>query len=457
MADAYENRLTGLGGPRDKRSHSFYSLGRPLTEYEIEARYLTSWMAGSIVDVPITDMVREWVTRKWKNATPEDLAALKRSETRLETKEKVRQALTWGSAFGGGAIIPMLNGQEDFTQPLNLAKIKKGDLLCLLVKDKTRIVPMGGAPDRTPGPNFGKPVFYNVVGADAGFRVHWSWVIRFEGRLVNENAFLRNNYWHESELQHVDTALKDFDGAVENVSAMMWEAKIDVITTQLSSMLAKKDGRAIIEQRYLDAAIGKGNNRIMLLNTGETYDSKPMQFGGVNDLLGTFIIIACAATQIPMIKLFGQSAPGMNSTGKVDEGMWYDRIASLQESKMLPPIARLDEIQIRNALGFMPDEYELEANPLEQISPTDAGTIGYQNAQRDALNIANGIITPGLAARAAKAAGTYGPMTDDDIAKAEAFVKPAPVVPPVAPAPGSTEEPVPPKKGQPPEEDASAA
>lgn len=454
MADALQNSLTGLGGTRDKRFYSDYSLTRPLTDYQLEARYLNSWMASSIIDVPVADMVREWVTRKWKDAKPEDQAALKRLETRLQTKEKVREALTWGGVFGGGAIIPMIRGQEDFKQPLDLAKIKTGDVLFLLVKDKSRVLPVGGDPDRIPGPNFGKPVFYDIVG-DVTYRVHHTWVIRFEGRLVNENAFLRNNYWHNSELQHVDTALKDFDGAVENVAAMMWEAKVDVIKTSLAQMIAAKDGGASVQKRYLDAAMGKGNHRILLLNRDEEYASHAMAFGGVNDLLGTFIVVACAAARIPMVKLFGQSAPGMNSTGTVDEGLYYDRIAGEQESKMLPPLSRLDEIQLRDALGRMPEEYEIEANPLEQISPKDKAEIGAKNAERDEKYLKEGVVRPSLVLRNAKANGTYGDVTDEDLQAAEDYVEPAPVVPQAKGAPGAEDDPESATKGQPAEPAAS--
>jgi phage-related protein (TIGR01555 family) len=445
MADALQNSLTGLGMSRDKRFYSDYAL-TVLIEHQLRARYRSSWLAASIVDVPVDDIIRAWVTRKWKDATPEDQAALKRAETKLEVKSKFRAGMTWASVFGGGALIPMIRGQEDYSQPLNLARIGKDDLLGFTVKDKTRIIPQGGAPDRIPGPNFGKPIYYNVVGADRGFLIHWSWVIRLEGRLVPENDFLANNYWGDSELQHVDNALKDFDGAVDNVSAMMWEAKVDVIKTSLAMMIAAKDGGASILKRYTDAAAGKGNHRILLLNKDEEYDSKVMQFGGVHDLLGDYVVFACGAARIPLVKLFGQSAPGLSSTGQVDEGLYYDRLGGEREWKLLPSVARADEILIRSALGRMPEEYELVGNPFEQINPKDKADIELKRAQRDDYNIKNGTITPGLAARQAQADGTYPTMTDQDVEDAEELddnVEPVPGNEPApAPAPG--------KKGQPP-------
>ncbi len=275
-------------------------------------------------------------------------------------------------------------------------------------------------PGGDPNPNYGLPLFYGIRTSSA--RAHWSRVIRFEGTLTPYDDMLVNNFWSDSELQHVMTATKDFDGATENVASMLWEAKIDVIKTALAKMVTRKDW-ASIEQRYADAALGKSNHKLMLIDTSEEYDSKQQSFTGVHDILGDFIVFACGAAQIPMVKLFGQSAPGMNSTGDTDLRIYYDHVASEAEWQMMPPLERIYQILVRDALGRMPDGFELEPKPLWQISDKEQSLIGLQNAQRDQIAINAGWATPQLIARENLARGTYVSMEQDDVDEVDAIAK----------------------------------
>lgn len=442
MADALRNEQSGLGTPRDKRFYADYGFVSRLTDQSLRAMHRKSWLAGAIVNTPVEDMTREWVTVKWDGIKPKDQAAIKRAERRLRLKPKTQKGLTWGGLFGGGAIVVIIAGQDP-SEPLDLNTIKPGMLRQLLVRDRTWVYPQGGAPDRDieNSENFGMPLFYGVRGSSVLF--HWSRVVRFEGREVTDDDFLANGYWHDSELQHVLTSVKDYDGGKENVASLMYEAKLDVIKTTLAKMIAQKDGGATLEKRYRDAVLGKSNHRLLLINEDEEYDSKVASFGGLHDVLGDFVVDVCGAARIPLVKLFGQSAPGMNSTGENDLRLYYDRIASEAERVMLPPLNYLYEIIVRSEIGPTPEGFEVVPNPLWQVSATDQASIEYNRAQADAIYLKEGMPLSVVLKRL-RANNTYD-LSDEDIRMAEeldlALKEPTPTNEP---------DPTKPKKGAPP-------
>lgn len=418
MADALENPVGGLGTSRDKRSYSTYGGAVRLTEQAARVMVRKSWLAGAIVTTPVEDGTREWVKVKWDGITPKDEAAIKRAERRLGLKPKTQTAWTWGRQFGGGVIVIIIAGQNP-SEPLDLKTIKPGMLKRLLVKDRSWVYPMGGAPDRDieGSDNFGMPLYYGVRGSSVRF--HWSRIVRFEGREVSEDDFLTNGYWHDSELQHVCTATMDYDGSTENVASLLWEAKLDVIKTSLATMIAKKDGGATVEKRYRDAVLGKSNHRLLLINEDEEYEQKSVALGGFSDVLSHFVVQACGAARIPMVKLFGQSAPGLNSTGENDLRIYYDRVASEVERVVMPPLNYLYEIIVRSELGRIPDGFEVCPNPLWQVSAKEQAEIEYQRAQADAIYLKEGLPIAVVFKRL-KAAGTYD-ISDEDIAAAESM------------------------------------
>jgi phage-related protein (TIGR01555 family) len=427
IADALENDRSGLGTSRDKRFYSQYSFAAALTDYQLENMFQGSWLARGIVSTPAEDMTREWVTPKWDALDEKDLASVRRSERRLGLKPKTRESLTWCRLYGGCTVVANIDGQDP-KDPLDLKTVTKGRLKNLWVFDKTQIFPTG----TTIG---GMPEFYRL--REAQTTIHASRLVRFEGSMTPYLARVRNNYWHDSELQHVFTALRDFDGAAENVAAMFYEAKIDVIKTALTKLLDKKaEGKAALELRYQEALLGKGVHKTLFIDKGEEYAQKTIAFGGIHDVLEDFVVFACGAAKIPMVKLFGQSAPGMNSTGDTDLRLYYDHVAAEAEWQMMPPLEKLYEIIMRDALGVMPEGFELCANPLWQISAKDQATIDYQRAQADQIYKNIGAASPRLIARENKKRGTlYTTMDDADVEAASDEVK---ETAPVAPAPGGT-------------------
>ncbi|XDQ90317.1 DUF1073 domain-containing protein (plasmid) [Xylella fastidiosa subsp. pauca] len=92
VVDNLQNLVAGLGDQRDKMSYGRYLLPRVIDRVELEAMYRTNWLARKVVDIPATDMTREWVTLQ-TCMQADALEPMYRLEQALNVRAKVRDAL----------------------------------------------------------------------------------------------------------------------------------------------------------------------------------------------------------------------------------------------------------------------------------------------------------------------------------------------------------------------------
>ena len=62
----------------------------------------------------------------------------------------------------------------------------------------------------------------------------------------------------------------------------------------------------------------KSINNLLLLGDGETWARERIDFGGLPDMVRTFLQVAAGAAGIPVTRLLGQSPAGLSATGDSD-------------------------------------------------------------------------------------------------------------------------------------------
>lgn len=428
--DGLENLVAGLGTSRDKRAHTTYTATWAVTRDILEAMYRASWLAKRIVNTVADDMTRAgWCAEFDENADgrPQHKAMM-RAESRFQIKDKVNDALRWSRLYGGAVIlIGTKSGTPD--QPLDISKMKKGDLRYLHVMDRWRVAAGPNFTLDLDSPNFGKPEYYIV--AESTVQFHHTRVLRFDGQKLPYFSYMANGQWHDSELQHVYASLMDCDATTAGIASMIFEANVDVVTSKgLQSILATKEGEARVVKRYQLAATMKGINRMLLLDGDETYEKKANSFANLDKVLDKFFDNVCGATEIPRTRLFGTSAGGLNATGEGDEGVYDDTIVAKQETDLRPQLEYLYEVLFRSELGMMPDDFELEFEPLRQASEVEQADIDKKRAETDKIYFDMGVLHEGQIGAALKERGTYS-LTDEDIALLEEIASEPQEPPPV--------------------------
>lgn len=382
-ADGLQNVVTGLGGNTSKRANNQWVYGMLNDWSSLDAAYQTNWIARAIVDVPSRDMTREWRAIKCDGA--EDIASV---EQQLCVTQHVEEAIAWSRLFGGAGIL-MLTGQ-DLTKPLNMNRIKRGSLERLLVFDRWDLAAHTINTWDVLAENYLQPEFYTIRGGSQ--QIHWSHVVRFYGERLPRRWMQYTQGWGDSTLRKCIDDVSDMVAAKDGIAELMQEANVDLIKREgLSDDLTTDQDEAILK-RYQLFRMMKSNIQMALLDGDETYDRKTLNLSGVAPIIEQFITWISGSARMPVTKLFGTSAKGLNATGEGDLNNYYDDIRSQQKSSLSMSMRYLDEVLVRSALGHFPDSYDYVWNPLSQPDVVQTAQSGVYNMQRDTGYLEAGVV-----------------------------------------------------------------
>ena len=444
--DGLQNFVTGMGTMADKTTHSRYVPGAMVSRLTADAIFESSWSGKRLVVTPADDMVRKWRKVKWdgmdKGAAEKGLPAIVAEEKRVQLKKRIHQCIKWSRLYGGCIGVMMIKGQANaaaMREPLDVEKFGKGCLLGILVFDRWRVY--GMPPDKVPlvqgqtqvdasivapylnqslgDPNFGLPEFYFL--ADSAVQVHHSRCVRFNGEELPWYEWMRNALWDDSVYRAVMKAMTNYDSIVAGAGTLITEANQDVVLAEgLWDLLATDKGTAEVLKRYQLLNLMKGTTRLMVLDKDkEAYTRNAAQFSGVAQILADSRTDLAGAYDMPMTRLFGQSPGGLGSNGDGEQQNWDDHIQSKQELDLGPQLEKIDQVLVRSALGYMPENFQSDFRPLRQMNELQSSQVRLNKANADKVWFDMGVATEGLIARERSNDGSFETMEDDDVVMAK--------------------------------------
>jgi phage-related protein (TIGR01555 family) len=411
VSDSFYNLVAQLGTTKDKRVHGAFGC-REISDFELENMYEFDWLTGKVIDIPVDDATRKW--RTIATASKADrLHEIRDTEKSLGVKEAFNEAQKWASLYGGAIAVMWIKGNNDVSEPLDLDRIKPGDLESLEVYDRGEVsVRVENMNDIT-APYYRRPSHYSIDGAH---QIHASRVLRFDGVKLPWRSMARRGYWGASVLQRFYDSLRNSRSVVDSIASMVYEAKLDVISVpDLYQEIASPGGVESIVQRFVLADQVKSFNNTLLLDSKETFQRNATNFAGLGDLMQQYEIQNAAAADIPVTRLFGQSAKGLNATGEGDERNYHNRIERDQESRFSPPLAQFDQVFARSTVGEMPTDWKSTWNPLRQQTEEEIAAIEKTNAERDEKYLQNGVVTEVIVATQLQEDGVYSSIDDEYI------------------------------------------
>jgi phage-related protein (TIGR01555 family) len=343
--DGFANFVTNLGTTNPAGQGRY--VPRLYGQQELDVAYDTSTWFGKIIDIRAGDATREWRSWKADQGEIEDLEGL---EKRLGVQAKINQALKWADLYGGAVLIPDLPGPSG--SPLNPERVDGWNMRFLTVLHRWQITPEGRV--RNPlSPDYGKPEKWRVsVGDGAQLTFHPSRVVLVNGR-SNGHEW---DIWGKSLWEHMADSILASDGAAAAVSALLKEAKIDVIgVDSLMDGLSTDKYEAQLLRRWQLVAQLKSIANVSLIDKADEWNQKQVNFAGLPAVIEQLLTIMAGAADIPVTRLIGTSAKGLNATGDGDLRNYYDGIKAKQDLHITPQLAPLDDMLIRSALGGRDD------------------------------------------------------------------------------------------------------
>ncbi len=164
--------------------------------------------------------------------------------------------------------------------------------------------------------------------------------------------------------------MHDAELGCASVAQLLHEAKITVIKSEnLASSLSTPEGTRLLSERWSYANQLKSIVNTLLLDGSEEFEQKQTSFANLDSVMEAFLSIVSGASDIPITKLLGHSAKGLNATGEGDARNYYDMLDGLRESSLRPALERLDDLLWRDETGApAPADTFFSWNPLWQMT-----------------------------------------------------------------------------------------
>lgn len=437
-ADSFENLQAKLGLGTDNISSGGSYGFNPITRLRtmLEWIHRGSWIGGLAIDIPADDMTRAGVELRGE-LDPQDIEAIEEDAVQLGIWEALNDSIKWSRLYGGCIGVYLIDGQKTET-PLRIETVGKDQFRGILVLDRWMVEPSMQDLVTTLGPDLGKPKFYNVI-ADAPalprMKIHHTRCFRMDGMRAPYWQRLTENLWGISEIERLYDRMVAFDSATTGAAQLVYKAYLRTMKIEGLREVAAEGGQLENQlMKYMNLV-----RRFQSIEGMTLIDAKDefgehgaaQSFSGLSDALQQFGQQIAGALQIPLVRLFGQSPGGLNSSGDSDLRTYYDGIKQRQERTLRVPVTTTYRMLAQSRGIELPEGFKIEFRNLWQLSDNEKAEIAGKVV--DAVDKAKegGLITQKVALKELRQSshitGVFTNISDEEIDAAEDELLPGPV------------------------------
>lgn len=430
--DGWLNAMSGLGvAGKDKRT-SAQAYWLPMSEIAADAIYSGDDIFPRIVDELPNEAFREGYDIK----TDATAAAMKA----LGADVKMHEACIKARQYGGAAILKVTKNGAPMDKPMG----KDEQIKALIVLSRWELPHSAVQIDTDfESPNFGYPAIYQIQlpfsDSKNTQQVHWTRIIRFHGAMLPRRMFISNNYWHDSVMNRLYNAVRNYQQAHDASAAIVQDFNVSVWKMKnLAEMLSSPEGEAKLRARVNAAQFSKSVIKGVVIDADmEDWQEKARTVTGLPEVLSKIGNRLVAATDMPHTKLLGESPQGSNSTGNSTTMGWYDVVAAWQKNYLTPKW-----LEVAKAVNPAHPEDDLpKFRALWQMDDKERSAVNLAQSTADRNYIESGVLDPDECA-VSRFGGEDGYSLETEITTRDPK-PPEPVVPaPANPAPVDPNAPV---------------
>lgn len=457
--DSYQNFAARIGvGTGNQSDFGQYGFN-PITRNRILIEWIHrgSWLGGVAVDTVADDMTRAGVEIV-SSLDAKAIKAIEDAATRMAIWSKISDTVKWARLYGGAIAVMLINGQ-DMSTPLRPETISKGQFKGLYVLDRWMLQPSFNEVVSEFGPALGMPKYYTVLtnagwgvnapinadgkerlvngpegygsgGALIGQKIHHTRVLRMDGVKLPFQQKLTENLWGISVYERMYDRMLAFDSATMGISQMMFKTHLRTYKI--------KDLRDIIGGAGgdMDNLINwialmthfQGNEGMTLIDSEDDFQMHQQSMSGYDAVILMIAQQCSGSIGVPLVRLFGQSPAGLNSTGDSDIRLYYDDLASQQNRDMYNPVNTIYRVTAQSEGIVVGDDFEVKFKPLWQLSETEKSEISVKDSTY--LGNMEGNFSPKIileeAKKLSKLTGRGTTIQPEDITDAEDDLPPGP-------------------------------
>ena len=439
--DSFFNFQMKLGmGTDNAMSTSSYGFN-PLTRNRqlLEWIHRGSWIGGVAIDVVAQDMTRRGA-EVLSEMPPDDVSALEKVAKDMKVWDQIRENTQWARLYGGSICVALIDG-HDPREPLDLDTVGPEGFRGLLTLDRWMIEPSVEDLVTEYGPDLGLPKYYRVMSnapALRGKAIHYSRVMfRQIGINVPYQQRLIENLWGISVIERLYDRLVSFDSATSGAAQLVYKAYLRTLSVEGMRDIVAAGGPALNGlTSYVDTMRRfQGIEGMTIIDAKDKLEIQGTNaFSGLSDALMQFGQQLSGALQIPLVRLFGQSPSGLNSSGESDLRTYYDHIASEQEDQLGSGVHKVYKLMAVSKGIQIPPDFKLGFKSLWELSDVEKADIAGKVVTAVTGAHDAGIISDKTAMQelrqSARTTGIFTNITQDTIEQAsEDITPPVPELP----------------------------
>jgi phage-related protein (TIGR01555 family) len=191
--------------------------------------------------------------------------------------------------------------------------------------------------------------------------------------------------------------LRIFNQSFGGVGYTMMDFSVAIMKVKGLAAIVAANSPEAVATRAQAIELGRSIAKTILLDSEEEYERKTTNLSGVSDVLSQVSTRLAAAARMPISKLFGQSASGLNATGEGDARNWYDAVKAYQADSVRPAYERMLRLifaaKTGPTRGIEPDNWALKFPALWQPTAKEQAETRKIVAETDAINYDMGLVT----------------------------------------------------------------
>ena len=337
--------------------------------------YVELGLVQKLVNMPVDDALRGGITIKSGQLDEDELRKLQVSIDRNGDIRTAGFAEKWNRLFGGAGILVMTD--QDPQSELDIKSITADSELEFHAVDMWELFwTEQNVPKYAPGDTYGDEVAaFDYYGQP----VDKSRVFKMKG--LEAPSFIRPRLrgWGFSVVEILVRSINQYLKASDLSFEVLDEFKVDVYRVKnLVNTLLSPQGNQLVQQRFQQANYIKNYQNAIVMDSEDEYQQKQLSFTGLAEAMEGIRIQVASEMNMPMIKLFGTPASGMNADDESSLEVYNNMVESEVREKMKWPIMQMIEIRAQQLFGDVPDDLEFEYKPLRELSAIDTEAVKTQ-------------------------------------------------------------------------------
>lgn len=353
-----------------------------------EYRQMASGMA--------TEITREWLEFTSKQDddtnTAEKIKSIEEEFKRLNVRGAIQKAAEQDCYFGRAQIFLEISGADRST-PLILdpRTVKKGSLERVVPVEAVWTTPAGYNALDPAAPDFYKPSKWFMLGQE----VHASRLLTVVTRQLPDILKPAFNFAGMSLSQLAEPYVDNWIRTRQSVSDLLNNFSITALATSMDQVLQGDDDGADLFARAELFTATRSNKGLMLLDKDrEDLVQINTPLSGLHELQAQSQEHMCSVSRMPAIILTGISPSGLNASSDGEIRIFYDWVASQQETHWREPLEVILKAVQLSLFGEIDPDINFTFVPLYQMTPKELAEIRLSDSQAATAYIAAGVIDP---------------------------------------------------------------